>query len=282
MAMVSNAGPVSRAERLGHGFGIEKYLRIVGEIAWTVARSRIQGMGPIPYVMTWICFPLFQLLLLTLIYRENQELLDYAVIAGSGTTLLIAMTFNAGEILDRERELGTLGNLFLAPCPRFVWLAGFQVFAFLEAMVTASISVGLAIVLFDVEISINVPALMVTLVLMVSCLWGVSMILGSIGVLVRGANLISNFVFPFLGLLSGMMYPIARMPDWVRIPARALPFGYGIQAMVDAMTANAAVGELWDDLIPLAGFALVLPVLGALSFGYVERAVRRLGYLELS
>ncbi len=280
--MVSGAVPESRADRPVDGFGIDAYLRIVREIAWTVARSRIQGMGPIPYALTWVCFPIFQLLLLTLIYRENQELLNYAVIAGSGTTLLFAMTFNAGEILDNERNLGTLGNLFLAPCPRYVWLAGFQVFALVEAVVTAAISVGLAIVLFDVVISIDVLSLLVTLALMVSCLWGVSMILGSIGVLVRGANLISNFVFPFLGLLSGMMYPIARMPDWVRIPARTLPFGYGIQAMVDEMTTHAPLAELWDDLIPLAGFALVLPVLGAMSFRYVERAVRRLGYLELS
>lgn len=280
--MVSGVAPVPQAGRSAHGFGLPAYLRIVREIAWTVARSRIQGMGPIPYALTWVCFPLFQLLLLTLIYRENQDLLSYAVVAGSGTTLLIAMTFNAGEILDRERELGTLGNLFLAPCPRYVWLAGFQLFALIEAVVTAAISVGLAIALFDVTISINVLSLAVALALMVSCLWGVSMVLGSIGVLVRGANLISNFVFPFLGLLSGMMYPIALMPDWVRIPARALPFGYGIQAMVDAMTTRAPLGELQDDLIPLAGFALVLPLLGALSFRYVERAVRRMGYLELS
>ena len=271
-----------RQTQRGPSFGLLEYLRIVREIAWTVARSRIQGMGPIPYALTWICFPLFQLLLLTLIYRENQDLLNYAVIAGSGTTLLIAMTFNAGEILDRERELGTLGNLFLAPCPRYVWLAGFQVFALVEAVMTTAISVGLAILLFDVTISINLLSLLVALGLMVVCLWGVSMVLGSIGVLVRGANLISNFVFPFLGLLSGMMYPIARMPDWVRIPARALPFGYGIQAMVDATTTGAPLAELWDDLIPLAGFALVLPVLGALAFRYVERAVRRMGYLELS
>lgn len=280
--MVSGVASVPQAGRSAHGFGMPAYARIVREVAWTVARSRIQGMGPIPYALTWICFPLFQLLLLTLIYRENQNLLDYAVIAGSGTSLLIAMTFNAGEILDRERVLGTLGNLFLAPCPRYVWLAGFQLFALVEAVMTTAISVGLAILLFDVTIAINLPSLLVALALMVTCLWGVSMILGSIGILVRDANLISNFVFPFLSLLSGIMYPIARMPDWVRIPARALPFGYGIQAMVDAITTAAPLAELWDDLVPLAGFALVLPVLGALSFRHVERAVRRMGYLELS
>ncbi len=280
--MVSGVTTVPEAGRLAHGFGVPAYLRIVREVAWTVARSRIQGMGPIPYALTWLGFPVFQLLLITLIYRENQDLLNYAVVAGSGATLLIAMTFNAGEILDRERTLGTLGNLFLAPCPRFVWLAGFQLFALIEAAMTTAISVGLAILLFDVAIAINLPSLLVALGLMVSCLWGISMMLGSIGVLLRDANLISNFVFPFLSLLSGMMYPIALMPDWVRIPARALPFGYGIQAMVDAVTTRAPLGEIRDELIPLAGFAVVLPVLGALSFRYVELAVRRMGYLELS
>ncbi len=280
--MVSDAVPVSRTDPQAGGFGMEKYMRIIGEIAWTIGKTRIQGMGLIPYTLVWISFPVFQLLLLALIYRENRELLNYAVIAGSGAALLFAMLFNAGEILDTERQRGTLGNLFLAPCPRYIWLAGFQIFAFIEALVTAAISVGIATVLFDVSISINIPSVIVTLLLFLSCLWGISMILGSIGVLVRGANLISNLVFPMVSLVSGMMYPIAQMPDWVRIPARMLPFGYGIQALVDAITVNASIAEIGDDLLPLAGFAIGLPFLGVLAFTVVERAVRRLGYLELS
>jgi ABC-2 type transport system permease protein len=280
--MVSGTAPISRPNRSVHGFGLETYLRIVGEIAWTIGRTRIQGMGPIPYTLTWVSFPVFQLLLLALIYRENQALLDYAVIAGSGTSLLFAMIFNGGEILDTERQRGTLGNLFLSPCPRYIWLAGFQIFAFVESLVTAAVSVGIAVVMFDVSISINVPSVIVTLLLFLSCLWGISMMLGAIGVLARGANLISNLVYPLVGLLSGIMYPIALMPDWIRIPARILPFGYGIQALVDAMTTNASLADIRDDLLALAGFAIVLPVLGVLAFSAVERAVRRQGYLELS
>lgn len=280
--MVSGTALVSRTDQSGHGFGVEKYLRIVGEIAWTIGRTRIQGMGLIPYTLTWISFPVFQILLLALIYRENQALLDYAVIAGSGASLLFAMIFNGGEILDTERQRGTLGNLFLAPCPRYVWLAGFQIFAFVEALVMSAISVGIAALMFDISLSVNILSLLVTLPLFVACLWGISMMLGSIGVLARGANLISNLVFPFVGLLSGIMYPIALMPDWIRIPARMLPFGYGIQALVDAMTTSASLAEIRDDLLPLAGFAIVLPVLGVLAFSAVERAVRRQGYLELS
>ena len=55
---------------------------------------------------------------MALIYRDDPALRDYAVIAGAGMALLFGMQFNASEILDRERQTGTLGNLFVAPAPR--------------------------------------------------------------------------------------------------------------------------------------------------------------------
>lgn len=263
-------------------FGIGARWRIVREIAWTIARTRIQGMGPLAYVLTWTMFPIFQILMVALIYRDNRALLDYAVIAGAGTSLIFIMLFNGGEILDTERGRGTLGNLFLSPSSRYVWLAGFQLFALVEAIVMGMVSVGFAVLVFDVDLAVNPPALLVTLGLLLFSLWGISMMLNAVGVLARGANLISNLMFPVAELLGGTMYPIAQMPDWVRIPARALPLGYAMQALVDAMTKNASIGDLRSELLPLAGFAVVLPVLGVLAFTRVERAVRKLGYLELS
>lgn len=239
-------------------------------------------MGLLPYLLTWALFPVFQILLIAFIYREDRALLDYAVLAGSGTALIVGLLFNGGEILDVERSRGTLGNLFLAPCSRYVWLAGFQVFALVEAIVMSVISVGLSVVYFDVALSINAVSLIVTLALFACSLWGISMVLAAIGVLARGANLISNLLFPIITLVAGTSYPIDLMPDWIRIPARALPFSYGTQALVDAMTRRTSLPDLWPELLPLIGFAIVFPVLGVLAFQSVERAVRRLGYLELS
>lgn len=263
-------------------FGARASLRVMGEIARTIAVTRIKGMGLVPYTLTWVMFPVFQLLLIALIYRENQALLDYGVVAGAFNALMFTMLFNAGEILDGERGRGTLGNLFLAPCPRFVWLAGFQLFALIEATATSLMTLAIGIVLFDVEIAPNAVVIVVTMVFFIPCLWGFSMIAGAVGVLMRDANLLSNMLFPFLMLLSGMSFPIALAPDWVRIIARGLPFGYGIQALVDALTKDASLMEIRSELIPLAGFAIAFPALGILAFRAVERAVRRMGYLELS
>jgi ABC-2 type transport system permease protein len=252
------------------------------ETALMIGRTRIQGMGVLGYCLTWMTLPLMQVLLLSFIYRENRELLEYAVVAGAGMGLLFGLVYNGGEILDNERGRGTLGNLFLAPLPRFVWLGGFQAFALVESLVNGSIAVAAGAWWFGIDLRINWPSLVVTIVLLTAALWGMSVILGSIGLVVRNANFLSNLIFPFLALVSGTMFPVDLMPDWIRIPARLLPFSYGIEAMVAAVAQDASIADLRESLLPLLGFAIVLPVLGVFAFRAMERAVRRIGSLEIA
>jgi uncharacterized membrane protein YidH (DUF202 family) len=78
------------------------------------------------------------------------------------------------------------------------------------------------------------------------------------------------------------MYPVALMPDWIRISARALLFSYGMEAMVASLTQNASISDLTNTLLPLLGFAIVLPMIGVVTFRYMERAVRQIGSLEIA
>ncbi len=256
--------------------------RIVLETALAVGRTKVFSSGPLFYALVWMMYPIFNLLLVGLIYRDNEQLRDYAIIGGACLALLFAMLYNAGEILDTERQRGTLGNLFLAPCSRYAWLAGFQLFAIAEALATAALTIGVGAVAFGLTVNVNLPALLVAFVLFGACMWGFSMVVGAVGVAIRNANQISNLLFGPIMLLAGTMYPIALMPDWIRIPARFFPFAYGVQALVDASTKGASIASLWQELLPLAGFAILLPILGMLAFDRVERMTRRAGALELT
>jgi len=279
---MSSAAPArSTSSELRH-LTWRRYLAVIRETAIMVARTRIQGMGVLGYALTWLTLPLMQMLLLAFIYKDNRDLLEYTVVASAGMAILFALIFNGGEILDSERRRGTLGNLFLAPLPRYVWLGGFQCFALIEAVVNASIAVAAGAWFFDIDLSINVLTLAVTVMLLTAALWGLSLILGAFGIVVRNANFLSNMIFPFVTLFAGTMYPVSLMPDWIRIPARALPFSYGMDALVAALTRNAPVTELAGTLLPLAGFAIALPLLGILMFRYMEHAVRQLGSLEIA
>ncbi len=262
-------------------FSAVAVLRVVTGAARAIAKTRLQTSGVPFYLMVWLSFPIFNLLLVALIYRADPSLRNYAVIGGAGMALLFGMQYNAGEILDGERQRGTLGNLFLSPAPRYSWLAGFQLFSVIESLVTATLSVGIGKAVFGLPLDIAPLTLLVTMVLFVAAMWGFSMIVGSLGVAIRNANQLSNLLFPLMQLVAGTMYPIALMPGWIEVPARCLPFGYGIQALVDSVTSGASLSDVSADLLPLAGFAVALPMLGIMAFRGVERRTRRAGALEL-
>lgn len=256
-------------------------LGVVGETFRATARQNVLRRGIVAYALMWLSFPIFNVLINALIYRDAPALRDYSIIGGAMLAFLFAMLFNAGEILDRERQRATLTNLFLAPCPRYAWLGGMQLFALAEAGVAAIIAVIAGWATFGLPLDVNLPALIVAVALFLPCLWGFSMAFGAVGVAIRGANMLSNFVFPFLMVLSGAFYPVSALPAWLRVPARMLPFGYGIHAIAQATNQGASIVSLRSDLLPLLGFAIVLPGLGIVMFNWLEHRARQTGELDL-
>lgn len=274
MSSSSGAGPAGRA-------AVE--LRAVGA-SWrakSIERFRATGVGG--YLLIWTVRPFFELGALALIYGggERPELIRYATVAIAAQALIFTAIYYVGEILDRERAGGTLAALFLAPCARASWLTGFALVGLAETAVIAAATLLFGRVALGVRLDPNLPAVGATLVLFVAALWGLGLVFSAIGLLLKKANAFSNVVFPFTLLLGGVYFPVAALPDWLRYPARALPLGYGTQALADASLDGAGIGELGAELLPLAGFALALPVAGVLAFRWIERVVRERGELDL-
>jgi ABC-2 type transport system permease protein len=249
--------------------------------AKTVERFYTAGLGG--YLLIWMVRPFFELGFVALIYGGGgrPDLIRYASVAIAAQSLVFTAIFYVGEILDRERENGTLVALFLAPCARASWLSGFALVGLAETVLMAAAALLFGRVALGVRLDPNLPAVLVTLALFVAALWGLGLVFSAIGLLLKKANAFSNVVFPFALLLGGVYYPVALLPDWLRYPARALPLGYGMQALADASLTHAGVAALAPQLVPLAGFALVLPAVGVLAFRRIERLVRERGELDL-
>lgn len=245
------------AERLGHG-------------------------GLLGYLAIWVASPLFQLGIVALIYgAARPDLLAYAVVALAANTCVFSTIYFTGEILDRERVKGTLVGLFLAPCPRLSWLTGFALVGSVETALSATVALAFGHVALGVRFDPDWPALALTLALFLASLWGLGLVFSAIGLYLKKANPFSNLVSPFIILLGGVYFPVALLPDPLRWAARALPLGYGMQALADAALHGAGIRALLPQLGPLAGFALVLPLAGTLAFGWIERLVRERGELDL-
>lgn len=270
----SRSGGGPGAVRLALGAAVASWRAMLGE--------RLGHGGLLGYLATWVAYPLFQIGIVALVYGAGRaDLRDRAVVALAANTCLFSTIYFVGEILDRERVKGTLIGLFLAPCPRLSWLTGFALVGVVETAVGAAVVLAFGYAALGVRFAPNWPALALTLALFLAALWGIGMTFSAIGLYIKKANPFSNLVSPFLILLGGVYYPVSLLPGPLRLIARCLPIGYGMEAFAAAALHNASVGALRAQLLPLAGFAVALPVAGALAFGWIERAVRVRGELDL-
>lgn len=244
--------------------------------------ERFAHGGVAGYLAIWVVRPLFDLAIVALIYGPTRpDLLHYAVVALAANAFVFNTVYNSGEILDRERLRGTLVALFLAPCPRVSWLGGFTLVGVAETALAATVALLFGRLAFGVRFDPDYPALALGALLFLTALVGLGFALAAIGLYVQRANPFSNLISPFLMLLGGAYYPVALLPTWLRYPARALPLGYGMEALARAALDHAGIVALGPQLLPLAGFALALPVAGLLAFRRVERLARRAGELDL-
>ena len=134
---------------------------------------------------------------------------------------------------------------------------------------------------FGVRFHPNYPALLLTFVLFLASLWGLGFVFSALGLILKRSNDLANLLSPFATLLGGVYYPVVLLPLWLQIPARCLPLGYGMQALAAASLHGASIPSLAPQLLPLAGFAVALPLAGVWTFGWLERKIRDRGELEL-
>lgn len=234
------------------------------------------------YAIDWMLRPVFDLSIAALIHAGGRkELIPYVIVALAANSFLFSAIYWVGEILDRERMRGTLVSLFLAPCSRASWMAGYAGAAVGETLFRTAIMLLAGYILFGVTLDPHFGTLALVFPLYLLSLTGIALTLSGIGLVLKKANALSNLVSPFFILLGGVYYPVAELPGWLRIPARMLPIGYGMESITAATLEQATLGQIQSSVLPLLGFAIVSPVIGILAFNALEHLVRRRGEIDL-
>ncbi|HYI15767.1 MAG TPA: ABC transporter permease, partial [Thermomicrobiales bacterium] len=163
-----------------------------------------------------VIMPVTQIAIFSIIYGSSSDLFAYLVVAQAAGAFIMTMIYYNGEILDREREKGTLVSLFLAPCTRFAWLSGFILAGLIQTISMLTVSLLFGWLVFGVTYDPNLPALAVSLVLFLAALWGLGLVFAGIGLLLKRANAFSNLVWPFVALLGGLYFPVSELPNGLR------------------------------------------------------------------
>jgi ABC-2 type transport system permease protein len=192
-----------------------------------------------------------------------------------GMSILFSAIFGAMSIVW-DREFGFLKEVLVAPIDRSAVAIGKALGGATQAMVQGVILLVLAPV-----VGVKLTVTSVVLVILLSFLLAFS--LSSLGVLIasrmksmQGFQVVMNFLMMPIFFLSGSLFPLQGLPDWMTFLTRIDPASYGMDPLRRVMLDGAGLPAAALDSMSLTIGGTVLPIwleaLILLVFGLVMLA----------
>jgi len=200
-------------------------------------------------------------------YNEDLESSAFIVPGVLALVMSVIGAFLTSLTIAREWERGTMEQLISTPVTPLEIMLGKLVPYFVIGMFDVIVCALIAIYWFDVPFRGSFPTLLVSsamfLVVVLSLGFFISVVAKS-QLAASQAALLITFLPAFL--LSGFLYSIEQMPVVLQWITRILPARYYVSVLKKIFLKGTPTALLYADLVPLAGFTLVLAVLATRAF----------------
>jgi ABC-2 type transport system permease protein len=178
--------------------------------------------------------------------------------------VLFSSVFSAMSIVW-DREFGFLKEVLVAPISRTSIVIGKALGGSTVAMIQATLMLVLAPL---IGAKLSIPVIMASLGIMFLLAFAIT----SLGIVIaarmkemEGFQMIMNFLIMPLFFLSGALFPLDKLPAWLKVLTSIDPLTYGVDAL-RAVMIKANVYPIWYDLTIISAFALVMISLAVWEF----------------
>jgi ribosome-dependent ATPase len=207
-------------------------------------------------------------------FRYNQDFDSiYAMVPSTMALLLILIpAILMATAVVREKELGSITNLYVTPVTRLEFLLGKQLPYIGIAMVNFAVLLAMAVFLFDVPLRGSFPTLVLGALAYVTATTGYGMFISSFAN-TQIAALFGTAIMTFMpaALFSGMMTPVSALTGAARVIGGIFPMTYFLRISVGTFTKGLGFEQLGPTLLSLAAF---IPILVALSVTLLRKQER--------
>ncbi len=194
-------------------------------------------------------------------YWYNQALRSRLAFVPSLIAALLAMIppLLTAVAVVREKELGSIANLYATPLRRSEFLLGKQLPYVVVSLLAFGLLFLLAVGLFQVPFRGSLGALLVGTVLYVGATTAFGLVISSF-TRTQIAALMVALILTLLPafLYSGFFTPVASLSGAARAVAVSFPAGYFVDIAVGTFTKGLTIAELWPSFAVLGGFAIAL------------------------
>jgi ribosome-dependent ATPase len=172
----------------------------------------------------------------------------------------------------REKELGSITNLYVTPVTRIEFLLGKQIPYIAVAMANFTLLFLMALLVFHVPLRGSFPVLLTGVLIYVTAMTAYGMLI-SVFTKTQIAALFGTAILTVLPAtqFAGMMTPVSSLAAGAQVMGRGFPMTYFVPISVGTFTKGLGIGDLWTDLVALAVFVPVLALLSVLMLRRQER-----------
>ena len=201
-----------------------------------------------------------------LLYNPDLESSHFFVPGLVGIILQLVTLFLTSFAIVRERELGTLEQLFVTPVSRSGLLLGKLVPYALVGIVETLIILVVMVFVFNVPIRGEIQLLLPLASLFLVCSLGLGLLVSTIAQTQLQAMQFAFLVMLPSVLLSGFMFPRSEMPWPIYMASFAIPVTYFIEIMRGIVLRGADLVDLASSVLGLSICCLAILTLSLLRF----------------
>jgi ABC-2 type transport system permease protein len=182
--------------------------------------------------------------------------------------------------LEEARDSGTLEHLLVTQTSLPVFVAGSAIYPFVATTLRILVYVFWAAVLFHFPLhSTNWLGVLAVLAVALLAFSGLGILSASYLLIFKRGNPAKWLFLGISSVAGGMLFPVGILPDWLQWVARLNPVTYALEAMRSALLGGAGVVALWEPLVMLLLFAMVLLPLAMSVFAWSLRRTKITGTL---
>jgi ABC-2 type transport system permease protein len=225
--------------------------------------------------------------------RVPAEFLPYLYVSNACYGLVGSVMFGLSYAVVRDREhYGMLKYIYISPAHFQTYFLGRGAARGLEGTVGGVLNVGVGLFLFAelrASVEVDVPWLLVYMLIGSAMLWACGMMLAAACLnMSRNGMFLSEGIAGIAYLLSGVVFPLKALPEWVQPISLILPTTYWLEGMRRSLMGPlpSQLGSPLTDwsngklALILLATTVGLVVIAQLFWRWSERRAWRNGKLE--
>lgn len=183
--------------------------------------------------------------------------------------VVMAVMMGLAGAISREREIGTLDGILIAPINRLSIILGKTFSQSVRGFIQGALVLILAMLLFHVRIYGSLLLVVFLLLLGIFSFVGLGILISAFASEQETAmTILMTLNFPMM-FLSGAFFPVQQMPEVMRWISKAIPLTYTIQGLRKVMILGAGISAIGTEITVLAVFGLVTLAIAVPAFNKV-------------